>query len=85
MRARNRRTGAAIVASLEVVYGRAGLTADGFGRDAEGRITHEHDGSGTEPDWNTSETAERNGQAIYLDAKGEEVAESEVELYEGQG
>ena len=82
MRARNRKTGAAIVASLEVVYGRAGLMADGFGRDAEGKVTYEHDGSGTELEWDSCETAERDGGAVYLDAAGDEVPEADVELHE---
>ena len=82
MHARNRKTGARIVATLERISGRAGLTADGFGRDASGGITHEHDGSGTEPDWESAETAERDGEALYLDAEGNEVPESGIELYE---
>ena len=82
MHARNRKTGAAIVATLESIHGRAGLTADGFGRDAAGVVTHEHDGSGTEPDWNSAETAERDGQAVYIDAEGNELVASEIELYE---
>ena len=82
MHARNRETGAAIVATLERVYGRARVAAEGFDRDASGGIVHENDGSGTEVDWDSSATVERNDQRIYIDAAGDEVVESDVELYE---
>lgn len=81
MHARNRRTGAPITGTLQRLYARAKLLEDGFGRAEDGRITHEHEG-GTDFFYDTSETVRTDGERTYVDDDGEQVAESDVELYE---
>ena len=79
MHARNRRTGAAITATLETIHGRCKLIPDGFERGHDGRITHEHEG-GTELFWDSSEQVVTDGEAIYLDTNDQHVPESDIEL-----
>jgi hypothetical protein len=81
MHARNRRTGAAITGTLETLYARCKLLEDGFGRDGDGDITHEHEG-GTEFYYDTSKNVITNGERTYLDEHSEHVVESDIELYE---
>ena len=81
MHARNRRTGAPITGTLQRLYARARLLENGFGRGEDGRITHEDEG-GTEFFYDTSETVRTDGERTYLDEDGEQVVESDVELYE---
>lgn len=83
MRARNRVTGSPIVKSVENIQGSCRLVPDAFERDADGSITLDYEG-GTELDWDSGEQATREGEHLYLDAAGEEVLESDVELYEDQ-
>ena len=61
MHARNRRTGAPIVATLERVYGKTSLIRDGFRKHEDGLLEREIE-SPTEMLWNTSEAI------AYLDA-----------------
>lgn len=81
MHARNRRTGAPITGTLQRLYARARLLEDGFGRDEDGRVTHEDEG-GTEFCYDTSEHVSTGGERTYLDEDGEQVVENDVELYE---
>ena len=84
MYARNRRTGSPIVGTLERLDARCGLIADGFGRDEDGRITHEHEG-GTEFFYDTSEQVRVGDELVYLDEDGEQVAERDIELHAENG
>jgi len=84
MHARNRATKAAITGTLEKLYGDARLIADGFGRDSDGRITHEHEG-GTRMFWDTSEQVSADGKRVYLDENDDHVAENDSELHAEDG
>ena len=84
MHARNRRTGAAITATLESILGQCKLIPDGFERSEDGRITHEHQG-GTEMFWDSSKQVVTDGQAIYLDENDEHVPASSIELHDAGG
>lgn len=81
MHARSRKTGAPIVGTLERLDARCNLVPGGFGRDGKGRITHEHEG-GTDFFYDTSEQVRTGDELVYLDEDGEQVAESDIELYE---
>ena len=81
MHARNRRTGTPITGTLQRLYARAKLIEDRFGRRDDGRLTYEDEG-GTEFYYDTSEHVSTNGEKTYLDEDGEQVVESDVELYE---
>ena len=81
MHARNRRTGAPITGTLQRLYARAKLLENRFGRGEDGRLTHEDEG-GTEFYYDTSEHVSTNGERTYLDDDGEQVVESDIELYE---
>ena len=84
MYARNRRTGSPITGTLERLDARAGLIADGFGRDEDGHMTHEHEG-GSEFFYDTSKQVTADGERVYLDEDGEQVAEGEIELHAEDG
>ena len=90
MRARNRRTGKAIVGTLERVYGRSGLLADGFRRTDDGELKHEYDGQGIEILWDCTEQnsaalrSSGDTTTVYIDADEEQVLESEIELHEDE-
>lgn len=77
MYAFDRKTGKAIVGTLEEV-GACSLTeANGFARTPDGRLTHEHDGE-TDAFWEEAHTVTRRNETIYLTGEGDEVPESQV-------
>ena len=58
--------GREIVATLEKLIGTCDIS------DISDDGTPEHDGTGTEVDWDSQETATRDGKVIYLDDGGDE-------------
>ena len=81
MYARNRRTGSPIEGTHETLTGRADVTPDTYKRNHDNTITHEYDGY-TNVFWHSQLTTERQNEMVYLDADGNEVVASEVELVE---
>ena len=80
MKARNKHTGAEIVAELVDIVGRHG--ARDFSRDDKGRLAWESSGDGIVIDWDSASTATDEGGAILIDATGAQVPEADVELFE---
>ena len=79
MRARNKVTGAAIVAMVETIPGRTAIEPTSFrrrGNDLEGRDA----GCGVEIDWDGIEHASRKGKRLFADERGDMVTEDEIEL-----
>ena len=80
--ARNRRTGAAIVGTLEKLEGCAHTEADQWRRDRGGEVTYEHGGY-TEVYWNAQKTAtDECGRTVFVDENGECVDAADVQLHE---
>ena len=75
--ARNRRTRAAIVGTLETVHACADI--ERFSRDPAGNLNWEHSGN-TNVWWDELRTVQRDGGAVFIDAEGNEVLEADVEL-----
>ena len=76
----NKRTGAEILGTLELLQGRADI--DEMRRAPDGKLHYDHEG-GTVIFYESSETkTDDNGSIIFLDADGEEVAETDVVLVE---
>ena len=81
MKARNRRTGAAVRTTLERIYGSSPVIEESFEQSDDGAIGFTQ-GDGTELCWDTAGTVERNGETIFIDENGDEVRASEVELHD---
>ena len=81
MYARNKTTGSPIVGTLESIEARSDTLENSFSRDAEGHITHEHQGW-TEIFWNTAKNVKRGEERLYLDEAGDSVPETDIELTE---
>lgn len=79
MHARNLKTGKPIVATVERIYGHAGIAENSFQREADGSINVEHD-DGTKMFWDTTVTETENGEKLYVDDDGNIVRESGIEL-----
>ncbi len=74
-------TGSPILGTLENCPARAELLHDSYGRDADGKLTYEHAG-GSEMFYDEMQTAQRDGEDIYLDEDGSDWKESEIALFE---
>ena len=81
MKARDRRTGRSIAATLEIVEARSNLEPDKFRRTEEGTIEYEHDGL-SEIYWDTMKTRKAKGQTLFLDSDGDVVPAQFVELHD---
>ena len=80
MEAINKRTGAEIRGTLELLQGRAEI--EHFRRGPDGKLEYEHEG-GTVIFYDASETkTDDNGSVVFLDDDGEEVLETDVILVE---
>ena len=66
-----------IVSTLERLYGACAFSA--ATRQADGTLDLDYDGY-TEIYWDSQHTVHRGGQRVFIDAEGEELLESEVEL-----
>lgn len=64
--------------SLESVLGNNGIYD--FERDADGKITYEHDGNGMDVCWDSAEQVTRDGQGVFLDSDGNEWLEHQLRL-----
>ena len=84
MQARNKKTGAKIVAIVDQVLGNTGVTNAGFELDEHGRVVIEYDDSGTSLCWDACEAYEENGGCVFLDADKENVRECDIELFEDE-
>ena len=84
MKARNIVTGAAIVGTVERVTATAKIEQDGFWRDDDGIIHHGHviTDEGVNVDWDSTDQFVFEGERMFLDADGEQVKESELELFD---
>ncbi|MCY4511636.1 MAG: hypothetical protein OXG35_32425 [Acidobacteria bacterium] len=78
MKARNKHTKAQIVAESVELLGRAAVT--GFERTADGRLVWQTP-DGTDVDWDSASTRkDEQGRCLLIDADGEVIPESDVEL-----
>jgi hypothetical protein len=73
-------TGAEITGTLEVVKGTCGVMA--WSRDADGSLSFDYDGTGTEVDWDSQKTVTREGKRVFVDENGQEWTEDQIELVE---
>ena len=85
MLARNRKTGAAILGTLEELPGRADIQTDSWNKDADGKLTFDYNDY-TEVFWNGQQTVrvsdERGRRSpIFVDEDGNEVTEKDIELH----
>lgn len=79
MHARNPRTGAAVVRSLERLSGTAVIADDTFVRNPDGSLDYDYEGT-TDVHWNGQLTVTRGKDRVFIDDNGDEVLESELEL-----
>ena len=82
MEARNRRTGAPIIAIVDQVLGNTGVTDIGFELDEHGRVAVEHDESGTKLCWETCKVYQEKGGHLFLDSNRENIGECDIELFD---
>ena len=82
MEARNRRTGAPIIAIVDQVLGNTGVTDIGFELDEHGRVAVEHDESGTKLCWETYKVYQEKGGYLFLDSNRENIGECDIELFD---
>jgi len=85
MFARNKRTGALITGTLEVINGRWGIERDSFCKEPAGKLVFDDDGGGIHVLWDSARTARDDHGRIFLDEDGEQVAEADVELARAKG
>ncbi len=71
--------GKMIVGTAEQISSTAYLHADQFERNADGKISFEHNGETKEYD---SETVEQDGKTVFVDAEGGEWTEDQIKLVE---
>ena len=77
MHARNRQTGLEIVATSERLYGLAKIEPDSWRRAPDTHhLKYEHDGSGTNFDWDSAETVS------FIDKDGNECQSADIEMFD---
>ena len=82
MHARNKKTGAAIIAIVDQLLGNTGVTENGFSLDEHGHVMMDYDDSGTDIAWDSCEAYKTEGGCLFLDENKENVHERDVELFE---
>ena len=79
MHAVNKRTGARIRGTYEVIHGVAEVTEDSYHRDADGNIAFDHKGE-TEVFWDDSVTVRVNEKVVFLDEHGHDITQDDIIL-----
>ena len=79
MYAINKKTGSPITGTLEQMEATSRTVGDSFKKEANGRLKYEFDGW-TEPYWDTAKTTNNTHGTVFVDAAGDSVDESDVEL-----
>ena len=85
MKARRKANGVAIVGTVETLIGTCKADQESFGIDGNGEMYCLDIGDGTVIDWDSADSKRFEGESMFLDANGDHVKESEIELMSEDG
>ena len=80
MNARNKETKSPIIGTLEELTACSETVCNGFGVDGDGKITYAHAGK-TRMHWDSQTSVFLDGNVVFLDKDGVQVAGDLVEVY----